>query len=109
MLRISIILSLVIMLFANWRPSNEPVSLKFSLTDEILYIKIFSQLKIQSFTFSSEAGNYSVWANGVEIINTSKFPIIKFSFSNDSIEVKTFENVIGKFKHLKISCNDDPR
>ncbi len=109
MLRISLILSLVILLFANWRTSNEPKKLKFSLTDEILYIKIFSQLKIQSFTFSSEAGNYSVWANGIEIISSSKFPLIKFSYSNDSIEVKTFENVIGKFKHLKISSTEDPR
>lgn len=69
-------------------------------------IRIFSQLKIQSFTFSSEAGSYSVWANGVEIVNSSKFPIIKFSYSNDSVEVKTFENIIGKYKRVKISSSD---
>ncbi len=78
---------------------------KFS-SDEIVNIRIFSQLKIQSFTFSPEAGIYSVWANGVEIVNSSKFPIIKFSYSNDSVEVKTFENVIGKYKRVKISSSD---
>lgn len=84
------------------------VSKKYS-SSEIVNIKIFSQLKIQAFTFSPEQGNYSVWANGIEIVNTSKFPIIKFSYVNDSIEVKTFENLIGKFKRIKISSADDKK
>jgi stage II sporulation protein D len=75
-------------------------------SNEIVNIKIFSQLKIQSLTFSAEIGNYGVWANGVEIVNSSKFPLIKFSYSNDSVEVKTFENVIGKYKRIKISSPD---
>ncbi len=79
---------------------------KFSISEDLVLIKIFSQTKLQAFTLSSEAGIYSVWSNGVEIINTSKFPIIKFTYINDSIEVKTFENTIGKFKRLKISCSD---
>jgi stage II sporulation protein D len=74
--------------------------------DEYLNIKMFSQLKIQSFTFSAAEGNYSLWANGKEILNTSKSPLIKLSYSNDSIEVKTFENSIGKFKHIKIISSD---
>lgn len=74
-------------------------------SDEIVNIRIFSQLKIQSFIFSSEAGVYSVWANGVEIVNSAKFPIIKFSYSNDSVEVKTFENILGKYKRVKISSS----
>lgn len=80
--------------------------MKFSLSEDLVFIKIFSQTKLQSFTFSSEAGIYSVWSDGQEIINTSKFPIIKFTYINDSVEVKTFENTIGKFKRLKVSCND---
>jgi stage II sporulation protein D len=71
--------------------------------DEIVSIKIFSQLKVQSLTFSADAGIYSVWANGVEIVNTEKFPLIKFTYINDSVEVKTFENIIGKYKKVKIS------
>jgi len=78
-------------------------------SNEVVNIKIFSQLKVQSFTFSAEQGSYSVWANGEEIVNTSKFPIIKFSYVNDSIEVKTFENLIGKFKRIKISSADDKK
>ena len=97
------------MLFVNWRATKEPTAIKFSVTDEVLYIKIFSQLKVQSFTFSPEVGIYSVWSNGVEILNTSTIALVKFTYSNDSIEVKTFENTIGKFKHLKISSNDENR
>lgn len=107
MLKVSLKLCLVLMLFVNWRTADESAKIKFSVTDEILYIKIFSQLKVQSFTFSSEIGTYSVWSNGVEILNTTKLPLVKFTYSNDSIEVKTFENTIGKFKHLKISSNNE--
>jgi stage II sporulation protein D len=76
------------------------------LSDEVVNIRVFSQLKLQSFTFSADQGNYSLWANGAEIINTSQFPIIKLSYVNDSIEVKTFENTIGRFKKIKISSPD---
>ena len=72
-------------------------------SDEIVNIRIFSQLKVQSLTFSADAGVYSVWANGVEIVSTEKFPLIKFSYVNDSVEVKTFENVIGRYKKIKVS------
>jgi stage II sporulation protein D len=109
MLKNSLKLFLVIMLFVNWRATKEPTAIKFSVSDEVLYIKIFSQLKVQSFTFSPEVGIYSVWSNGVEILNTSTIALVKFTYSNDSIEVKTFENTIGKFKHLKISSNDENR
>jgi stage II sporulation protein D len=109
MLKNSLKLFLVIMLFVNWRATKEPTAIKFSVTDDVLYIKIFSQLKVQSFTFSPEVGIYSVWSNGVEILNTSTIALVKFTYSNDSIEVKTFENTIGKFKHLKISSNDENR
>jgi len=109
MLKNSLKLFLVTMLFVNWRATKEPSAIKFSVRDEVLYIKIFSQLKVQSFTFSPEVGIYSVWSNGVEILNTSTIALVKFTYSNDSIEVKTFENTIGKFKHLKISSNDENR
>ena len=79
------------------------------LQDEVVTIKIFSQLKPQAFTFSSDEGIYSIWANGNEITNTAKFPVIKFSCVNDSIEVKTFENVIGRFKKIKISSAESSK
>lgn len=91
------------------KTSEKSFTKRSYLSNEIVNIKIFSQLKVKSFTFSPDAGVYSVWANGVEITNTSKFPIIKFSYSDDSIEVKTFENLIGKFKRIKISSGDDSK
>jgi stage II sporulation protein D len=74
--------------------------------DEIVNIKIFSQIKVQSFTFSSDAGTYSVWANGIELTNTGKTPLIKLTYVHDSVEVKTFENIIGRYKKVKISSPD---
>ncbi len=82
------------------------INKKYFSKDEVVAIRIFSQNKLQSFTFSANTGNYSLWANGVEIINTTTFPLIKLCYNNDSIEVKTFENTIGKFKRIKISSND---
>lgn len=110
------ILISILFLFVGWQITNVFVKSigntlvnignvsdrKYS-ADEVVNIRIFSQAKIQSFTFSSETGIYSIWANGLEIVNTSKFPLIKLSYSNDSIEVKTFETIIGKYKRVKIS------
>ncbi len=106
MLKNNLILCLILMLFANWQSSRDATILKKFVNEETIYIKIFSQSKIQSFIFSSEQGVYKVWADGNEIINTSKFPIIKFIYNNDSIEIKTFENSLGKFKQVKISSSD---
>ena len=125
--KIIVIISLVF-LFASWRidgfvaGSNEPVkkesktatnkhlsSYKKFHADEVVNIRIFSQVKIQSFTISAEKGAYSVWGNGMEIANTSTMALIKFSLVNDSVEVKTFENVIGKFKKVKISSAETER
>ncbi len=114
-----IFISIILLFLASWQVTEvfakaikiktnttNPETIKKISSDEVVNIRIFSQLKIQSFTFSSEAGSYSVWANGVEIVNSTKFPIIKFSYSNDSVEVKTFENIIGKYKRVKISSSD---
>ncbi len=123
----NVIIISILFLFASWRiadvfDKSNDISYKNSLitinktstsssnkkyqADEVVTIKIFSQLKIQSFAFSPDAGNYSIWANGEEIVNSAKFPLIKFTYVNDSIEVKTFENIIGKYKRIKITCND---
>ncbi len=108
------ILISVLFLFVSWQITNVFVKSfsgstktdrKYS-ADEVVNIRIFSQIKIQSFTFSAETSAYSVWANGIEIVNTAKFPLIKFSYSNDSVEVKTFETIIGKYKRIKLSSID---
>lgn len=79
------------------------------LSDEVVNVRVFSQLKLQSFTFSADEGGYTVWANGNEVVNTSQFPMIKFSYVNDSVEVKTFENTIGRYKKVRISSPDANR
>ena len=87
------------------KQKNISVNSKYN-ADETVNIKIFSQTKVQAFTFNAEMGKYSVWANGLEIANTEQFPIIKFSYYNDSVEVKTFENIIGKYKNIKVSSSN---
>lgn len=113
-----VIIISVLLLFASWQINDvfakpkklsvRPIisSIKKYQSDEIVNIKIFSQVKIQSFSFSTDAGVYSIWANGEEIVNTAKFPLVKFTYINDSVEVKTFENVIGKYKRIKITSNE---
>lgn len=120
MLKNNIIIISVLFLFASWHVMDMPVKSSYSsvtknavvnvskkyAVDETVNIKIFSQIKVQSFTFSAEAGNYSIWANGVEVAKTKQSPLIKLTYVNDSVEVKTFENVIGKYKRVKISSPD---
>lgn len=83
--------------------------IKKYLSDEIVNIRTFSQLKIQSFTFSADQGTYSFQANGNEVVNTSQFPIIKISCVNDSVELRTFENLVGRYKKVRISSPDTQR
>ena len=120
MLKNNIIIISVLFLFASWPVMDMPVKSSYSsviknavvnvskkyAVDETVNIKIFSQIKVQSFTFSAEAGDYSIWANGVEVAKTNQSPLIKLTYVNDSVEVKTFENVIGKYKRVKISSPD---
>ena len=126
MLKNSFLLIVTLFLFANWRSGEitkrrilissfernhihikRGVNLKkYSLSDELLNIRIFSQLKVQEFTVSPESGTYGIWANGNEITSTLKTPLIKISFINDSIEVKTFETIIGRYKKIKLASPD---
>lgn len=120
MLKNNIIIISILFLFASWHVMDMPVESSHSsvtknavvnvskkyAVDETVNIKIFSQIKVQSFTFSAEAGAYSIWANGVEVATTKQSPLIKLTYVNDSVEIKTFENVIGKYKRVKISSPD---
>ena len=114
-----IIASLVILFFVSWKTidfSPKPIKnikrkkhgtiVRKISNNEILYIKLFSQLKIESFTLAPETGKYRIWANGIEVANTETFKIVKLSCVNDSIEIRAFETVIGKYKHVKIASQD---
>jgi stage II sporulation protein D len=126
MLKNSFLLIVTLFLFANWRSGDVAKKKniisgikrnhidikrkvhvkKYSLSDELVNIRIFSQLKMQAFTISAEAGTYSIWANGIEITSTLKTPLVKVSYINDSVEVKTFETIIGRYKKIKFSSPD---
>jgi stage II sporulation protein D len=126
MLKNSFLLLVTLFLFANWRSGEVAKNSliirsaelnhihikrgvylkKYSLSDELVNIRIFSQLKVQAFTVSAEAGTYGIWANGIEITSTLKTPLIKISYINDSIEVKTFETIIGRYKKIKLASPD---
>jgi stage II sporulation protein D len=99
-------LALIVLLFVNWQSSEKCTEMSFADNDEVLSIRIFSQIKVQSFIIKSEIGNYSLWANGIEILNTITNPLIKLTCINDSIELKSADRLVGKFKRIKFSCAD---
>jgi stage II sporulation protein D len=99
-------LALIVLLFVNWQSSEKCTEMSFAENDEVLSIRIFSQIKVQSFIIKSEIGNYSLWANGIEILNTITNPLIKLTCINDSIELKSADRLVGKFKRIKFSCAD---
>lgn len=99
-------LALIVLLFVNWQSSEKCTEMSFADNDEVLSIRIFSQIKVQSFIIKSEIGNYSLWANGIEILNTITNPSIKLTCINDSIELKSADRLVGKFKRIKFSCAD---
>jgi len=106
MLSRSLKLSLIVLLFINWQSRNSSKYFYFANNDEVLTIRIFSQIKIQSFAFNSEIGNYSVLSDGIEILNTLTSPSVKLTYLNDSIEIKTADRIVGKYKRIKISSSD---
>jgi stage II sporulation protein D len=99
-------LALIVLLFVNWQSSEKCTEMSFADNDEVLSIRIFSQIKVQSFIIKSEIGNYSLWANGIEVLNTTANPSIKLTYLNDSIELKSADRLVGKFKRIKFSCAD---
>jgi stage II sporulation protein D len=96
----------IILLFVNWQSSINYKYIPFADNDEVLTIRLFSQIKVQSFTIKPELGNYIVWANGIEVLNTTANPSIKLTYLNDSIELKSADRLVGKFKRIKFSSSD---
>jgi len=96
----------IVLLFVNWQSNRNYEYIPFADNDEVLTIKLFSQIKVQSFTIKPEIGNYIVWANGIEVLNTTANPSIKLTYINDSIELKSADRLVGKFKRVKFSSLD---
>lgn len=96
----------IILLFVNWQSSSNYKYIPFADNDEVLTIRVFSQVKVQSVIIKPEIGNYIVWANGIEVLNTTANPSIKLTYLNDSIELKSADRLVGKFKRIKFSSSD---
>jgi stage II sporulation protein D len=69
---------------------------------DFLKIRLLSHLKINSFLFSPDKGNYKVYGDGKEIFAMDMTGVLKFTMYGDSIEVKAVENNLGKFCSVKI-------
>lgn len=73
-----------------------------SSTEEIVLIRIFSHLNVQSLTMSPDIDIYDIVGDGRVLFNTNAHPLVKFTRMGDSIEVKTFETNFGKYKSVQV-------
>lgn len=71
-------------------------------SDEVLNIRVLSQLKVQSLLIAPQKASYSVIMDNKQALEINEQSVLKLSLVNDSIEVKTFETTIGKCKSVKI-------
>ncbi len=74
----------------------------FALSQEIVYIKTFAHLKIESVTFSVEKSTYSIIGDEKSILKNNTTTMLKLTAVNDSVEVKSFETVYGRYKTVRI-------
>lgn len=69
---------------------------------DVVYIRVFAHLKVNSATFAVERSSYTIYGDDKMILKNSGETILKLSAANDSVEVKSFETVYGKFKTVKM-------
>ena len=74
----------------------------FVFGQDIVYIKVFAHLKIEAATFSVEKSTYHIIGDEKSIIKNNATTILKFTAMNDSVEVKSFETVYGRFKTVRM-------
>lgn len=75
----------------------------FAFSEDVVYIRTFAHLKINSVTFTIEKSAYHLSGDETSILKNEGEIIIKLSAVNDSIEVKSFEKVYGKFKTVRFT------
>lgn len=73
-----------------------------SSIEEIVTIRIFSHLNVQSLTMSPDIDIYDIVCDGRVLFNTNAHPLVKFTRIGDSIEVKTFETNFGKYRSVQV-------
>ncbi len=74
----------------------------FAFSQDIVYIKAFAHLKIEAVTFSVEKSSYNIIGDEKSIIKNNTATILKLTAINDSVEVKSFETVYGRFKTVRM-------
>lgn len=75
----------------------------FAVAQDIVYIKVFAHLKTEAVTFSVEKSTYSVFGDEKPILKGNSNVMLKLSVVNDSVEVKSFETVYGRFKTVRFT------
>lgn len=76
---------------------------KRSAGEEVINVRILTQVKVMSFLFVPDAGEYNIIGDGKVVAKIDPQGILKISLLNDSIDVKTFENNLGRYKSLKLT------
>jgi stage II sporulation protein D len=72
------------------------------LSQDVVYIRVFAHLKVNSATFTIEKSNYNILGDDKLVMKNSGETILKLSAVNDSVEIKSFETVYGRFKTVKL-------
>lgn len=67
-------------------------------------VRILTTKVISSFIFSPITGNYDIYGDGVLLMDTETAGIFQMNIERDSIVLKTFEKIIGKYASLKMSA-----
>lgn len=75
----------------------------FAFGQDIVYIKVFAHLKIEAATFSVEKSTYNIIGDEKPILKNNATTILKLTAMNDSVEVKSFETVYGRFKTVRMT------
>ena len=77
--------------------------------DEQVTVRIFAQTKINSILIAPQKGTYQLIADGNKIIDLNESSVIKATLVNNEIELKAFENDLGKFKSINIISTDEEK
>lgn len=75
----------------------------FAFSEDVVYIRTFAHLKINAVTFTIDKSSYQLTGDEKPLLKNEVEIIIKLSAVNDSIEVKSFETVYGKFKTVRFT------
>ena len=73
-----------------------------SLYGQRLNIKLLSDQNLKSFIFSPAVGKYQLYSDSILITTLKKNDVINLSLINDSILVKSIDEIFGTFKSVKL-------